>query len=163
MNNPIQSVKNLSATLRQRHIFTPSRVIRRVAAPRERTVALTFDDGPTKLRAGASSGLGDGLGEPLTELILDLLREFGARATFNIFGSTAENYPDTSGAPDTAYAFGKKYEHLAAVGLDDMAGLEACADTVRRLAREGHEPGNRTYRRLPFSPAPGLKLRAAWE
>lgn len=45
----------------------------------EKVIALTFDDGPDP---------------DDTPLILDLLREYNARATFFVIGSRAEQYPD---------------------------------------------------------------------
>ena len=47
--------------------------------PRTPAIAITFDDGPT---------------EPFTSQILDVLREFRARATFFVLGARAENAPD---------------------------------------------------------------------
>jgi peptidoglycan/xylan/chitin deacetylase (PgdA/CDA1 family) len=47
--------------------------------PRAPAIALTFDDGPT---------------EPYTSQILDVLRQFGARATFFVLGARAERTPE---------------------------------------------------------------------
>ena len=47
--------------------------------PRTPAVAITFDDGPT---------------EPYTVEILDVLRTFGARATFFVLGARAEAAPE---------------------------------------------------------------------
>jgi len=49
------------------------------AAPQDRYIALTFDDGPHHTN---------------TRQILDILRHEGARATFFVLGSRAETYPD---------------------------------------------------------------------
>jgi peptidoglycan/xylan/chitin deacetylase (PgdA/CDA1 family) len=46
----------------------------------ERTVALTFDDGPNP---------------PRTEQILAILRDAGVKATFFVMGKWAERFPDT--------------------------------------------------------------------
>ena len=127
-------------------IITPSRRIECVAPPGERVVAMTFDGGPTVLPCEPDTENG----RALTELLLDELVEFGARGTFNIIGSTEENYPDEPGEVGTQHVFGKKYDHIAAFGLDDMAGAKACPELLRRIAREGHELSNFTYRHLPF-------------
>ena len=127
-------------------ILTPSRRIERVAPIGERIVAMTFDCGPTRL--APDGGFTQGLG--LTEHILAELRRFGARGTFNIIGSTAQNYPDTSGKLGTRYAFGNRYDHFAAFGVDDMAGAEACPELIRQIAREGHELSNHTYRHIMY-------------
>ncbi|MDR1065527.1 MAG: polysaccharide deacetylase family protein [Oscillospiraceae bacterium] len=177
-------------------ILTPSRRIARVAPPGERIVAMTFDDGPTKMPPSrgtipdngrvwtpaptpedAASPVGGGVhtappspytssppspytssppspdssgGAGLTEHLLSVLKEFGARGTFDVVGSTAENYPDAAGEPGGQYVFGKKYDHYAAFGLDDMAGAEACPDLIRRIAREGHELTNHTFRHIIY-------------
>ena len=47
--------------------------------PRTPAIAITFDDGPT---------------EPYTSQILDVLRAFGARATFFVLGARAQDAPD---------------------------------------------------------------------
>jgi peptidoglycan/xylan/chitin deacetylase (PgdA/CDA1 family) len=47
--------------------------------PRTPAIAITFDDGPT---------------EPYTSQILDVLRDFQARATFFVLGARAEGAPD---------------------------------------------------------------------
>ncbi len=47
--------------------------------PRTPAIAITFDDGPT---------------EPYTSQILDVLRTFGARATFFVLGARAQDAPD---------------------------------------------------------------------
>ncbi|MDR2615543.1 MAG: polysaccharide deacetylase family protein [Oscillospiraceae bacterium] len=127
-------------------ILTPSRRIARAAPPGERVVAMTFEDGPTKLPA--EPDVSDGAG--VTEQLLDTLREFGARGTFCVIGSTAENYPDVSGRPGSRYVFGKKYSHYAAFGLDDMAGALACPELIRRIDREGHELASHTYRHIMY-------------
>ncbi len=49
------------------------------AEPRDRYIALTFDDGPH---------------QTYTREILDILRQEGAKATFFVVGSRAETYPD---------------------------------------------------------------------
>lgn len=117
----------------------PSRVrrISRVAPPAERLVAITFDDGPT-------------LG--LTEQVLETLERFGARGTFDIIGSTADNYPDTAGRPGGPLWSGRRYDHYAAFGRDGEAGLDAQPDLVRRIASGGHEISNHSYRHLAFGP-----------
>ena len=56
----------------------------------KRVVAMTFDDGPC-----AKDFMGSGKG--LTASILDTLAEYGARATFDIIGTTEGNYPDEVG------------------------------------------------------------------
>ena len=135
-----------------RLILTPSRRIARVAPTDKRIIAITFDDGPTKLPTSPDiSG-----GAALTDYLLDELRAFGSRATFTVIGSTAKNYPDTSGPPGTQFAHGRRFDHFAGFGLDDMAGAEASPDLVRRIAREGHDLANHTYRHIIFGKSPTI-------
>ena len=47
----------------------------------KRICAMTFDDGPTKA-------------EGLTESLVDILNQFGAKGTFDVIGTTENNYPD---------------------------------------------------------------------
>jgi peptidoglycan/xylan/chitin deacetylase (PgdA/CDA1 family) len=126
--------------------LTPSRRIERVAPVGARVVAMTFDNGPTKLVSEPNVTGGTGL----TEHLLAELKQFGAHGTFNVIGSTAKNYPDTSGDVGTPYIFGRKYDHYAGFGLDDMAGAEACPELLRRIDREGHELANHTYRHIIY-------------
>ena len=117
----------------------PSRVrrISAVAPPAERLVAITFDDGPTR---------------GITEQVLETLERCGARGTFDIIGSTADNYPDTAGRAGTPLWSGRRYDHYAAFGRDGEAGLRAQPDLVRRIAAGGHEVSNHSYRHLAFGP-----------
>jgi peptidoglycan/xylan/chitin deacetylase (PgdA/CDA1 family) len=138
-------------------VLTPSRRIARVAPPGERVVAMTFEDGPTKLPALPDAPGGQGL----TEQLLSVLKEFGARGTFAVVGSTSENYPDAPGKPGSRYARGKKYDHYAAFGLDDMAGALACPEIIRKTDREGHELANHTYRHIMYGKSRALAARAA--
>lgn len=117
----------------------PSRVrrIQRVAHPGARLVAITFDDGPTR---------------GLTEEVLESLARFEARGTFDIVGSTRANYPDRPGRRGGPFWSGRAYDHYAAFGRDDEAGLAARPELVRALAAGGHELSNHSYRHLAFGP-----------
>ncbi len=72
------------ALLKYRAGFVPSPV-RRIElvhpVPGRRVAAMTFDDGPDALTV-------EGRGTGLTETILQELREYGARATFDVIGDT---------------------------------------------------------------------------
>jgi len=124
----------------------PVRRIERVMPPAGgRCVALTFEDGPTaapprpdvrKARwPGNSHGLVSGGGSTgITDILLDVLRTYGAVATFLVIGSPAENYPDE----------------------DTLAGVENQPALVRRMLNEGHELANHSSRHLPLGPGHGL-------
>ena len=125
-------------------IMSPVRRIEFVAPPKERICAMTFDDGPTSAPCLPSGK------KRLTEHLLDVLKTHGATATFNIIGSTAENYPDAKGKLGTHHAFGTKYDHYASFLQDHLAGAVSCADLLRRIAIEGHEIANHGYRHIIF-------------
>jgi len=128
----------------------PVRRIERVRPPAGgRCVALTFEDGPTaapprpdlrKARwpgnshgpaSGVRSGGADGGGSMgITDAILDVLRTYGAVATFLVIGSTADNGPAEAGPPG------------AAQSEDALAGVENQPALVRRMLNEGHELAN---------------------
>ena len=124
-------------------IMSPVRRIEFVAPPKDRMCAMTFDDGPTAApRIPGKSGL--------TAHILDVLKSHDARATFNIIGSTAENYPDIQGKLGTHYVFGTKYDHYACFMQDNSAGAANCPDLLKRMVNEGHEIANHGYRHIIF-------------
>jgi len=134
-----------ASVLTSRHLG-PVRRIERVMPPAGgRCVALTFEDGPTaapprpdprKARwPGNSHGPVSGGGSTgITDAILDVLRTYGAVATFLVIGSMAENYPDE----------------------DALAGVENQPALIRRMLNEGHELANHSSRHLPLGPGHGL-------
>ena len=66
-------------------MLAPARRITKVAPVKgRRACALVFDESPCAA-------------EGVTEAILAALRTTGAKATFAVYGSTAENYPDRRG------------------------------------------------------------------
>ena len=128
----------------QGEIMSPVRRIEFVAPPKGRMCAMTFDDGPTAAMCLPSGKKG------LTGHILDVLAKHEAAATFNVIGSTAENYPDVQGQLGTHYVFGTKYDHYACFMQDHLAGAVSCADLLRRMVNEGHEVANHGYRHMIF-------------
>jgi peptidoglycan/xylan/chitin deacetylase (PgdA/CDA1 family) len=81
--------------------------------------------------SGARSGGADGGGSTgITDAILDVLRTYGAVATFLVIGSTAEDGPAEAGPPG------------AAQSEDALAGVENQPALVRRMLNEGHELAN---------------------
>jgi peptidoglycan/xylan/chitin deacetylase (PgdA/CDA1 family) len=89
-----------------------------------RTVALTFDDGPT---------------ERFTMHVLDALQRFGVVATFFVIGEAAQRYPDlVRRVRDAGHEIqNHSQDHISAALLDRAgvrAAMERGADTVERLA-----------------------------
>lgn len=112
----------------------------------ERVCAMTFDDGPMNLPA--SPDLYDG--RAMTDVLLDILDEFNAKGTFDVIGSTAENYPDTKGEIGTPAWGGVAYDHYPAFRQDGSGGAVNCPELVERIIREGHQITNHGYRHILF-------------
>lgn len=109
----------------------------------KRIVAMTFDDGPC-----AKDFMGKGKG--LTASILDILAEYGARATFDIIGTTEGNYPDEAGEIGSSAFGGIKFDHYPCFGEDLLAGAKNQSELVRRMLDEGHELASHTWQHRIF-------------
>lgn len=112
----------------------------------ERVCAMTFDDGPMDLPA--SPDLFEG--RAMTDVLLDVLDEFNAKGTFDVIGTTAENYPDVKGEAGTPAWGGVAYDHYPAFGQDGKGGAVHCPRLVERIVREGHQITNHGYRHILF-------------
>jgi peptidoglycan-N-acetylglucosamine deacetylase len=85
--------------------------------PRTPAIAITFDDGPT---------------EPYTSQILDVLRDFKARATFFVLGARAEGAPDVvKRAAREGHEIGNHTWDHAALPLRTSPAMRA---TIRRTS-----------------------------
>src|SRR5579875_1252475 len=150
MRSPLDSLRALRRAHRQSLLgrwLSPVRRFSRIAPqPGRRLCALTFDDGPT---AG------------ITERLLAALIDAGARGTFDVIGSTAENYPDRPGAVGTPAWNGLRYDHYAAFQRDGEAGVASQPELARRLADAGCELANHTYRHVQFAAEPFTYRRRA--
>lgn len=109
----------------------------------KRIVAMTFDDGPC-----AKDFMGSGKG--LTASILDSLAAYGARATFDIIGTTEGNYPDEAGEKGSSAFGGTKFDHYPCFGEDLLAGAKNQKELVQRMIDEGHELANHTWQHRIF-------------
>lgn len=128
--------------------LSPVRRIERVAL-RERTVAMTFDDGPCALPANPSKDE-----RPLTLSLVETLERFGARGTFDVVGDTSKNYPDKPGREGTAFWGGEKYDHYPDFGKDSSGGVKNCPELVSRILSGGHEITSHTWAHVLFGPKP---------
>ncbi len=169
-SSPFEKMKNLFKayqTHTANRFLSPVRRIERIAPPADRrVVAFVFDNGPTAGATGsaaagrtaaATAGAGTAAATTAatsargtTEAILAALEAHGARATFNIIGTTAENYPDTQGEPGTPLWNGVKFDHYPAFERDAEGGAVNQPDLVRRLVAGGHELANHSYSHVPF-------------
>lgn len=128
--------------------LSPVRRIEFVAPPAGgRFCAMTFDDGPC---AQPPKPWEDGRG--LTEVLLDTLKEYGAKGTFDVIGTTANNYPDTEGKPDDFSWSGVGYDHYPQFGRDNLAGAVNQPELIARILAEGHEITNHGYAHRLFGP-----------
>lgn len=116
----------------------------------KRICAMTFDDGPMALPASPDKFDGRGL----TDLLLDTLGKHSARATFDIVGCTAENYPDKAGKLGSAAWGGEKFDHYPDIDADSYGGAINHPEIVRRMLDEGHELANHSYRHIIFGKKP---------
>lgn len=127
--------------------MTRTRRIDRVFPPPSmRVVAMTFDDGPTAAPARPFSERG------ITESILEIMAFFGAHGTFDVIGSTAENYPDTCGKVGSSRWSGTRFDHYPEFGKDVLAGAANQKDLLRKVVNAGHEVANHGFRHLAFGP-----------
>lgn len=127
-------------------LLSPVRRIEYVAPPSDGLyVAMTFDDGPTTLPTNPPrSELG------LTEDLLSTLKQYDARGTFDVIGTTADNYPDTAGPTGTFTWGGETYDHYPDFEKDAQAGVKNLPELTRRILDEGHEITSHTYRHILF-------------
>ena len=128
--------------------LSPVRRIERVSTP-DRVVAMTFDDGPCRMPPSPAGDWGD---KPLTLCLLETLERFGARGTFDIVGSTADNYPDQPGKHGSASWGGLRYDHYPDIHHDGEGGALAAPELVKRILAGGHEITNHTYAHVLFGP-----------
>ncbi len=124
----------------------PVRRIDKVAPPPgKRVVAITFDDGPCAGPAHPSQ-------EQVTTMILHALREFGARGTFDVIGTTALKYPDERGKAGGPYWNGVYFDHYPAFGEDSLAGVVNQRDLAKKMVDQGHELSNHGFTHMAFGP-----------
>lgn len=126
--------------------ITPVRRIERVYPVKgERICAMTFDDGPT---VAATNPKVSELG--LTEQLLVTLEKYGAKGTFDVIGTTEENYPDEAGEHGSFSWGGVKFDHYPDINRDSEAGAKNRPELIKRILDGGHEISNHGYRHIIF-------------
>ena len=105
-----------------------------------RICAMTFDDGPTYLPVSSGDKKWG-----LTLSIIETLEKHNAKGTFDIIGTTENNYPDVEGKIGTPSWSGVKFDHYPTFGNDKNAGAVNCPDLVKRIIKGGHQLTNHTY------------------
>lgn len=142
--------KRIKAIKRQRaaSYLSPVRRLERFMVPEnERIVAMTFDDGPMNLPPIPNQ---EGFSSSLTQELMDIMKQYQATGTFNIIGSTEENYPDHQGPVGKRSAHGVCHDHYPTFGKDEFAGAKKNGALIEGLIREGHELSNHGYRHILF-------------
>lgn len=121
--------------------LSPVRRIERVAPlPDKRVVAMTFDDGPAAMSTNPPRS-----DKGLTCDLLDTLKKFGAKGTFDVIGTTEENYPDVAGPTGTFTWGGVAFDHYPDFNLDHLGGAKNQPELTQRILDEGHEITSHSY------------------
>lgn len=126
-----------------------TRRIERICTNR-RICAMTFDDGPMDAPA-SPDGFG---GASLTDVLLDTLKEFQAKGTFDVIGDTSANYPDRVGKLGSATWGGMRFDHYPDFGRDEKGGVVHNDRLIRRMLDEGHQITNHGFRHIIFGKKP---------
>ncbi len=127
--------------------LSPSRRIEFVNPPCEgKYVAMTFDDGPTTLPTTSDASIG------LTESLLNILAKYDAKGTFDVIGTTHENYPDSPGQLGNFTWSGVHFDHYPKYEDDLSAGAVNCPELIERILKEKHEITSHTYSHRLFGP-----------
>ncbi len=133
----------------EKHHVSYTRRIEQVKTS-QRLVAMTFDDGPMDLPASPDK-FG---GRSLTDLLLDVLKVYDAKGTFDVVGDTGENYPDAAGRTGQADWGGVKYDHYPDINQDERGGAAHNQRLMKRILDEGHQVTNHGYRHVLFGKKP---------
>ncbi len=103
----------------------------------KRICAMTFDDGPT-------------YSSDITKSLVETLNQFDAKGTFDVIGTTENNYPDVEGKIGTPSWSGTQYDHYPKFNSDKNAGAVNCPDLIELILSSGHEITNHTYSHILF-------------
>ncbi len=127
--------------------LSPCRRIEFVNPPSSgRFVAMTFDDGPTTMPTTSNPQKG------LTDTLLDILNSYNAKGTFDVIGTTHENYPDESGNPGDFTWSGMHYDHYPKYEDDLAAGAVNQPELINKILSGNHEITSHTYTHRLFGP-----------
>lgn len=151
-----QYVREVNKKLKQRkknkagEFLSPVRRIERVAPIKDgRYVAMTFDDGPMNLPPNPINENYEN-NHSLTALIIEIMAEYDAKGTFNIIGTTKDNYPDKAGKIHSTTWGGLKHDHYPKYGADEHGGAANQKELIRDLIENGHELSNHGYNHILF-------------
>ena len=127
--------------------LSPCRRIEFVSPPAEgKFVAMTFDDGPTTYKTTSNKDKG------LTETLCEIMAKYDAKGTFDVIGTTQNNYPDEEGKMGDFTWSGVYYDHYPMYNADVEAGAINQPDLIRKILEGGHEISSHTYTHRLFGP-----------
>lgn len=132
--------------------LSPVRRIERTAPLSSgRFVAMTFDDGPCAAFPNPPVRDPDEqIG--LTAELLNILNKYGAKGTFDVIGTTEQNYPDKAGVKDDFTWSGVSYDHYPQFGQDKLAGVKNQLQLAKDIVSGGHELASHGYSHILFGP-----------
>ena len=123
-------------------LLSPARRISRVAPVKgRRACTLVFDESPC--------AYGD-----VTGLLLAALQKTASQATFAVYGSTAENYPDRRGRRFSESGRGVRYAHLPDFEADAQGGAADQPELIRAVAGADCGFAAAGYRFMPNGKTP---------
>lgn len=129
--------------------LSPVRRIEKVAPLQTRKiVAMTFDDGPNLMVPEPKIPTYEDRG--VTEILVDILGQYNAKGTFDVVGSTENNYPDRRGKLHTATWGGTRYDHYPDFGQDALGGALKHSKLLKQIIEQGHEIANHGYEHILF-------------
>lgn len=137
-------------------MLSPVRKINKVyPIKNKRVVAMTFDDGPNAALPNPIHANTSGV----TDCILSILREYNAKSTFNVIGTTEFNYPDVGNTLNSNNWSGTRYDHYPSYENDKLGGSKNNLRLLKKILNDGHELSNHGYRHILFGPAEAYKER----
>ncbi len=111
----------------------------------ERICAMTFDDGPTNTPSNPCKN-----DLPLTQILIETLEKYNAKGTFDVIGTTENNYPDAIGKLSTPSWSGVKYDHYPSFSNDALAGAKNTPQLIERIIQGGHQITNHTFSHILY-------------
>lgn len=130
--------------------LSPVRRIEKVAPiAGDRVVAMTFDDGPMNMPPNPVN-VEFKSQDSLTKLLVEIMDFYGAKGTFNVIGTTADNYPDKLGKLNSPTWGGIKSDHYPKFNEDALGGVRNQPELVKLLIEHGHELSNHGYNHILF-------------
>ncbi|WP_394238782.1 polysaccharide deacetylase family protein [Niallia oryzisoli] len=134
-----------------RYLSAVRRIERVAPIKNGRYVAMTFDDGPMNLPPNPINEEYQS-NHSLTALLIEILGKYHAKGTFNVIGTTENNYPDKIGKLHSPTWGGQKHDHYPKFNEDKHAGAKNQRELIQSLIENGHELSNHGHNHVLFGP-----------